>query len=424
MKIIRTEEIYIKSTDIISKMCHYSNNLYNQANYVLRQQFFNKEKLLDYNHLVKLFQNENESDNNNYRKLPAQTAQWTIKKSFLAWISFFKAEKEYRKEYRKHLKTFFGRPKPPKYRGKDGEFILIFTNQQCKIKNGILKFPKIMNLEVKTRLDDNVDLREVRIIPQGVGYKIEIAYWKEMEKEIENVRGQKEQNKGIIGIDIGVRNIVTIVDSIGNRPIAIKGGAVSSINQYFNKEYSRLKSVSDRQLEDRYMTKREKRLFMRRNRKIKDVMHKISKFIINYAENNHINTIAIGHNEGWKQKTNIGKINNQKFVQIPFNTLIQQMRYKAEEKGINVVVIDESHTSKTSFLDQETIEHHDIYKGKRILRGLFKSANGTIINADVNGSYNIMRKAIPESFEDGIEGVGLHPRSLRISQIITSKGGC
>ncbi|WP_393970848.1 transposase [Oxyplasma meridianum] len=415
MKIIRTEEIYIKSNDIISKMCHYSNNLYNQANYVLRQQFFNKEKLLDYNHLVKLFQNENESDNNNYRKLPAQTAQWTIKKDFSAWISFFKAKRE----YGKHFEKFAGKPKPPKYRGKDGEFILIFTNQQCKIKNGILKFPKIMNLEVKTRLND-VNLREVRIVPQGIGYKIEIVYW----KEIENVRGQKEQNKGIIGIDIGVRNIVTIVDSIGNKPIAIKGGAVSSINQYFNKEYSKLKSISDRQLGNKYMTKREKRLFMRRNRKIKDVMHKISKFIINYAENNHINTIVIGHNEGWKQKTNIGKINNQKFVQIPFNTLIQQIIYKAEEKGINVVVIDESHTSKTSFLDQETIEHHDIYKGKRILRGLFKSANGTIINADVNGSYNIMRKAFPESFEDGIEGVGLHPRSLRISQIITSKGGC
>ncbi|WP_393971455.1 transposase [Oxyplasma meridianum] len=419
MNIIRTEEIYIKSNDIISKMCHYSNNLYNQANYVLRQQFFNKEKLSDYNHLVKLFQNENESDNNNYRKLPAQTAQWTIKKAFSAWISFFKAEKEYRKEYGKHLKTFFGRPKPPKYRGKDGEFILIFTNQQCKIKNGILKFPKIMSLEVKTRLN-HVNLREVRIVPQGIGYKIEIVYW----KEIENVREQKEQNKGIIGIDIGVRNIVTIVDSIGNRPIAIKGGAVRPINQYFNKEYSELRSISDRQLGNKYMTKREKRLFMKRDRKIKDVMHKMSRFIINYAETDHIGTIAIGHNEGWKHRVEIGRINNQKFVQIPFNTLIQQMRYKAEEKGINVSVIDESHTSKCSFLDQETIKHHDNYKGKRILRGLFKPENGTIINADVNAAYNITKKAFPESFEDGIEGVGLYPRSLRISRIITSKGFC
>ena len=129
----------------------------------------------------------------------------------------------------------------PEYKEKNGEFILIFTNQQCIIENGMLKFPKIVNMEVKTRLDD-VNLREVRIVPQGTGYAIEIVY----EKEI------SDPNNGIprriMGIDIGVRNIVTIGDNIPEQGIAVRGGILKSINQFFNKEYARMKSISDRRL--------------------------------------------------------------------------------------------------------------------------------------------------------------------------------
>jgi putative transposase len=272
-------------------------------------------------------------------------------------------------------------------------------------------------VEVKTRLD-NVNLREVRVVPQGVGYAVEIVY----EKEI--VDRQETKQERIMGIDIGVRNIVTIGDNISKDGIAVRGGVLKSINQFFNKEYSRLKSVSDRQIGNRHLTRKEKDLFMKRNRKLKDIMHKLSRAVVNYALSVKIDTIVIGHNNGWKQDAGMGRVNNQNFVQIPFNTLIQQIRYKAEEVGISVVVHEEGHTSKVSFLDGESIEHHDAYMGKRIKRGVYRSSNGTLIRADINAVYNIITKAIPEAFADGIEGIGLYPRSLSIGQMITSKGGC
>jgi len=417
MKATRTEQIYIRDNETISMVCHLSKNLFNQANYILRQQFLKQEKLSSYNDLVKLFQKPSENnENNNYRKLPAQTAQWTIKKVKQSWYSFFKA----RRAWKKHPEKFTGMPKPPKYKEKNGEFMLIFTNQQCSIADGILKFPKIMNLEVKARLE-NVNLREVRIIPQGVGYLIEIVYEKEI-MDLAKVKSHK-----IMGIDIGVRNIVTVGDSISNEGIAVRGGVLKSINQFFNKEYARLRSISDRQMGNKQLTKREKRLFQKRNRKIKDIMHKLSKAIVQYAKSRNIDTIIIGHNNGWKQNTDTGKKNNQNFVQIPFNTFINQIKYKAEEIGINVIIKNESHTSKCSFLDMESIEHHETYMGKRIRRGVFRSKNGILIHADLQAVYNIIKKAVPEAFADGIEGIGLYPRSLSIPEftgMTTSKGGC
>ncbi|MEM4071534.1 MAG: IS200/IS605 family accessory protein TnpB-related protein [Thermoplasmata archaeon] len=134
--------------------------------------------------------------------------------------------------------------------------------------------------------------------------------------------------------------------------------------------------------------------------------------------------IVIGHNDGWKQLTNLGKQNNQHFIQLPFNKLIQQIQYKAEESKINVIIIDESHTSKCSFLDNESIEHHDTYMRKRIKRRIFKASDRTLIHADLNATYSIIKKAIPEAFADGIVRIGLYPQSLSIKEMITSKGGC
>jgi putative transposase len=414
MKIIRTEQIFIRGNGTVSTMCHISKNLFNQTNYILRNQFFRKEKMSSYKTLAKEFAKPSDIDeNNNFQKLPAKTAQWTIKKVKQSWTSFFGALRS----YKKNPELFNGVPKPPKYKHKDGEFMLIFTNQQFHIGNGILKFPKIMNLEVETRLN-NVDLREVRIIPLGVGYNVEIVYSKE-------ITDFNELNpKRILGIDIGVRNIITIGNNISENGIAVKGGVLKSINQYFNKELARLKSINDRQRKNKENTKRINRLYMVRNRKIRDVMHKLSKAVIEYAMNNKIDTIVIGHNNGWKQSVDIGKKNNQNFVQIPFNMLMNQIYYKGQEYGINVVKQEESYTSKCSFLDNETIEEHETYLGKRIKRGIFKSSNGTLIHADLQASYNIMKKAIPEAFVNGLEGIGLYPGSLSIKEMVTSKGGC
>ena len=293
--------------------------------------------------------------------------------------------------------------------------MLIFTNQQCSIVGGILKFPKIMNLEVKTRLE-NVDLREVRIIPEGAGYNLEIVYAKEI-TDFNELNANR-----ILGIDVGVRNIITMGNNISKKGIAVKGGVLKSINQYFNRELSKLKSVNDKQRKNKENTKRINRLYAVRNRKIRDIMHKLSNAVINYARMKEIDTIVIGHNEGWKQSVDIGKKNNQEFVQIPFNMLINQIYYKGQECGINVIIQKESYTSKCSFLDNETMEKHETYLGKRIKRGVFRTANGTLIHADLHASCNIIKKAIPEAFVNGIEGIGLYPRSLSIKEMITSKG--
>ncbi|QRF76471.1 transposase, IS605 OrfB family [Thermoplasmatales archaeon] len=412
MKVRRTEQVYLRENDTISHMCHLSKNLYNQVNYILRQQFIDKQKLTTYGDLVKIFQEPSEEeDHNNYQKLPAQTAQWTIRKTKQAWDSFFRAIKAWKKRPDK----FMGRPGLPGYKARDGEFLLIFTNQQCSIENRILKFPRIMGVEVKTRLND-VKLKEVRIVPQGTGYMMEIVY----EKEIADIPVPKP--KRVMGMDIGVRNLVTMGNNIPDKGIAVKAGLLKSINQYFNKELARYRSINDLQGNERKQTKRLQKLFMKRNRKVKDIMHKVSKSIVEYAKSMGIDTIVIGHNKEWKQSPAMGRKNNQNFVQLPFNMLITQIKYKAEEAGINVMIQNEDHTSKCSFLDNESVEHHDTYLGRRIRRGTFRSANGKLIHADLQASYNIMKKAVPEAFANGIEGIGLYPRSLSISQMITSKG--
>ncbi len=219
----------------------------------------------------------------------------------------------------------------------------------------------------------------------------------------------------IIAIDLGVSNLITTVNNISQKPFVIKGGVVKSINQYYNKERARIQSIYDHQgiKTGKVMQK----MTHKRNMKINDYFHKNSKKIIDYCMNNDIGTVVIGYNLKWKQNCRIGKRSTQNFVTIPYDKLIQQLEYKAEEQGIAVIKQEESHSSKCSFLDNESIEHHNKYVGKRISRGLFKSQKGTIINADVNGAYNILKKAIPKAFVDGIEAVGLQPTRWRLATV-------
>jgi len=139
-------------------------------------------------------------------------------------------------------------------------------------------------------------------------------------------------------------------------------------------------------------SRRIKTLTAKRNAKIDDYMHKASRDITNYLVSNKIAELVIGYNKNWKQDINLGKKNNQKFVQIPFLKLIDMLTYKCALEGIKVTLINESYTSKCSFLDDENIRKHTQYAGKRIKRGLYKTSTGELINADVNASYNILKK--------------------------------
>jgi putative transposase len=149
------------------------------------------------------------------------------------------------------------------------------------------------------------------------------------------------------------------------------------------------------------------RMTNKRTRKINHYLHTQSRRLIDLLVEEGIGTLVIGKNENWKQEINIGKRNNQNFVPIPHARFIDMLTYKAQLVGIRVIVREESHTSKCSFLDLEPIEHHEQYVGKRVKRGLFRASNGRRIHADVNGSYNILRKEIPDSFGQGIEGVAV-----------------
>ena len=193
-----------------------------------------------------------------------------------------------------------------------------------------------------------------------------------------------------IGIDLGIDNLATCTSNV-IKSFIIDGKKVKHINQFYNKKLGEAKSELKKK-NNSEKSHKTRQLTLKRNNKINDYFHKASRYIINQAVSNDIRTIIVGHNKNWKQEVNIGKVNNQKFVQIPFDKLIHQLKYKGSLEGITVIEIEESYTSKCSFIDNETLEKHDEYVGKRIKRGLFQNNSNTLINADVNGSLNIMRK--------------------------------
>jgi len=207
-----------------------------------------------------------------------------------------------------------------------------------------------------------------------------------------------------------------LVNNNGLKPFVIKGGVVKSLNQHYNKNRAKLQSTYDRQ--GRKTGKTLQKLSNKRNRKLHDYFHKVSKRITEYCMKNNIGRLIIGYNPDWKQNFGISKRNTQNFVTIPYDKLVHQLEYKAEKLGITVIKQEESHSSKCSFLDNEPIKHHDNYLGKRISQGLFKSKEGIIINADVNGAYNILKKAVRNAFtSDGKEDVELHPVHWRALEV-------
>jgi len=392
----RVERHIILNNREMDNLCFLSKNLYNVCNFYIRRRFIQSQRFLSSYSLIKILTRVKQVD---YKNLPAQTSQQVILLLEKNWKSFFKANKEYAKNKSK----FISRPKLPKYKHKsNGKNIIVFTNQQIKLNGEFIHFPKMVKLEaIKTKVNN---IKQIRIVPRATCYIVEVVY----DKKARDVVLKPDT---YLSIDLGVNNFATCVNNIGLVPFIINGRPLKSFNQYFNKKKAKLMSF----VGDIGFSNNISRLTHKRNMKICDYLHKTSKFIINYCVEHNISTIVVGKNKNWKTCINIGKKSNQNFVNIPFDMMIKQLQYKSEEVGINVKCNEESYTSKCSFLDLEPIKKHAKYLGRRVKRGLFKSSKGLMINADVNGAFNILRKAVPNLFnKDGIEGIGLCPIIINI----------
>ena len=367
-----------------------SKNIYNVALYNIRQHYFNNKSFLPLSNGYKLLKQSSD-----YKALPAKVGNQVLKQVDQNFKSFFALRK-------KGLAA-----KIPRYKDSEsGKNIVIYEkgaiSKKLFDKKNIIQLSQT-GIKIKTKIQNFDSIKQARIIPYIFGYKIEIIY----EKQSLPVKTEGQY----AGCDIGLNNMATVGYENGSKPFIINGRPVKSINQFYNKRLSQLKS----KLKNGQKTsKRIKRLTNKRNNKIKDYLHKASHILINQIDSQRVKTLIVGHNKEWKQEINIGRKNNQNFVNIPHSKFISMLKYKGALIGIEVREREESYTSKCSFLDNEPICKRDEYLGKRIKRGLFRSYHGNIINADVNGMYNILKKEVPNAFANGIEGVAVHPVVLTI----------
>ncbi len=411
------ERHIIKSTENrfveIDELAFKSKNLYNAANYVIRQSFVYGWGYINYNEMNRLMKSHQA-----YNELPAKVSQQILMILDKNWKSFFEAVKAYKIDPTK----FTGRPKLPKYKDKvKGRNILVYTIQAIsrqQLKKGIIKLSGT-NILIKTQIKQE-QICQVRLVPKCDCYVIEVIY-NEPESTLD-----ENQKELIASIDLGLNNLMALTSNQpGFTPLLINGRPLKSINQFYNKRKAQLQS----QLKGlRKTSSRIQRLTRCRNQKIDNYLHHASRSIINTLRERKMGTLVIGKNVQWKNEINLGKKTNQNFVTVPHARLIEMLEYKAALVGIRVMVQEESYTSRSSFLNLDSIPVYgengaDRVKfcGKRIKRGLYKTSSGRLINADVNGSYNILRKAIPNAFSNGIESCVVQPR--RVNPLEVKKKG-
>jgi putative transposase len=362
-----------------------------------------KEHPLTYELLDGIFKISKHPD---YYGLPAQLNQGIMKLVFRNWQSFWKSISD----YHKHPHKYNSRPKIPGYSKNPHKSMLILTNQICKLKGQYLRFPKTnLTLNVGKYYSDIGTLKEVRVLPKKDILILEVVYAVEIDVEPLNPNN-------IASIDIGVNNLVTMVNNVGENPVIVKGSIVKSINQYYNKtkaQYTSAIRSGKNHKQGSFHTKRLSKLDRDRHLRLKDYFHKTSYQIIEVCKKHDIGTLIIGKNEHFKKNVKLQKKDKQNFIHIPFVMLINMIKYKAEANGIQVIVHEESYTSKASFLDQDPIPTYGDafegrFSGKRIKRGMYKTKEGHLINADVNAAYNIMIKVVPNALEEIRDrGVGL-----------------
>ncbi|BBM54397.1 putative transposase [Leptotrichia wadei] len=373
----------------LKHLSHIAKNLTNEAIYNIRQYYFKNKKYLSYNENYKMLKNSE-----NYKKLNSNMAQQILKEvdgSFKSFFGLLKLAKNGQYDNKKI--------KLPKYLAKDGFTTLVIGF--VRLKDDILIVPysnsfRKTHKEIAIKLPPVLKgkkIKEIRIIPKQHSRYFEIQYT----YEVEEVQRELNKENGL-GIDLGIDNLCTCVTNNGASFI-IDGRKLKSINQYYNKTNAKLQSIKDKQKIE-HITLRQKRIARKRNNRIEDYLSKAARIIINYCLNNDIGKIVLGYNEDFQRNSNIGSINNQNFVNIPYGKLRDKLIYLCKLYGIEFKLQEESYTSKASFFDGDEIPIYDkenpqeyVFSGKRIKRGLYQTSKGKLINADCNGALNILRKS-------------------------------
>lgn len=381
-----------------NQLCFQAKNMYNLCNYIIRQEFIKTGVVKKYGDLNKELKHTDA-----FKELGSNSAQMVTKILCKNWKSFLVSVKDYTKNSSK----YFAKPRIPKYLKKDGRFVCTLTNWQTQIQNGYLYFAfkrlKSFNEMFRTRV--NGHHLSTRIVPKGGCYILEIVYRSEC-----NPHDLNKDNAA--SIDLGLNNFVTMVNNMGLKPIVINGKEIKSYNQYWNKEISKYRSIA-KKTNKLDWTKRLQHLTDKRYFKLEYFMHSASKWVVDYCIYNNIGTLVVGKNDKWKQKCDMSRFVNQKFVQIPYESFLSKLQYKCEDAGIDFIKTEESYTSGTSFLDNEAPKKENYNKERRVHRGLFVSNTGKKINADVNGAYQIMKKVF-SNLTNEIVGEHLHPVIINI----------
>jgi putative transposase len=394
---------------VIDEAAFKSKNLYNAANYEIRQVFIHEGRYLNYNEVQRRMQSHEA-----YKALPAKVSQEILIVLDRNWRKgFFEALKAYEEDPSK----FTGRPGLPKYKHKtEGRNVLIYTVQAISkkgLKNGLIQ-PSMLPISVKTK---HKDIDQVRVVPRNGYYVVEVIYTKEP------VQAHVDPSF-CVGIDLGVTNLAAIASNReGFVPRLVNGRPLKAWNQWYNKRMKELKKLLPKADRER-VTRQMECITNKRNRRIDHYLHTASKRMIDFLVENGIGTVIIGKNPLWKQACEMGRRNNQNFVFIPHARFIDMLTYKAALVGIGVEVREESYTSKASFVDLDPIpdytpsdETAHVFSGKRIGRRnrLYRTKDGRTICADVNGAYNIVRKSKPDAFAKGTAGYVVHPVRLAIA---------
>ena len=374
----------------LKELCHAAKNLTNEAIYNVRQYYFTENEFLKYEKNYTLLKNSP-----NYKTLNSNMAQQILKEidgSFKAFFGLLKLAKK--------GKYAFKDCKLPHYLPKDGYTTLVIGFVRLKGNQLIIPFSnsfKKTHRPIEITIPPillNKKVKEIRIIPKAKARFFEIQYTYEAEYI------QRNLNKNnALALALGINNLVTAVSSKGESFI-IDGRRLKSINQWFNKENARLQSIKDKQHFGKKTTNRQKAIARNRSNKVNDYMNKAARKVINYCIAHDIGTLIVGYNETFQRDSHIGKQNNQNFVNIPYGQLRSKLEYLCELNNIIFVKQEESYTSKASFWDKDNIPTYNAdnpkeyqFSGNRMHRGLYKTANGTLLNADVNGALNIMCKS-------------------------------